>query len=133
MSGFFIGLRQLVVFALKSFIQDFLGSRIEGFRAAILTGADQDHDSTVNVSFVAPLPKGHGFHSFGNAALFADITENRFIFAGHRLSPAVALLHQSAGRFLGGCVSYFTLEEISGRAANALLKLPYQPVGHFEA
>src|SRR5262249_18472116 len=27
-----------------------------------------------------------------------------------------ALLSQSAGRFLRGCVSYFTLEEISGRA-----------------
>src|SRR5262249_47495149 len=41
------------------------------------------------------------------------------------------LLSQSAGRFLRGCVSYFTLEEISGRAASALLRLPYRRLGPF--
>jgi hypothetical protein len=111
-----MGLRQLVLFALKSLIQDFLGSRIEGFCAAILAGPDQDHDPAVNVSFVAQLTKGDGFLSFGNAALFADITEDRFIFGRHRPSPAVAPAQPICGPFLRGCVSYFTLEEISGRA-----------------
>src|SRR4029450_4329725 len=54
---------QFVVFSLKSFVQDLVGSRFKGFPMAIIAGANQDRDPAVDVSFVAPLPKCHFFHA----------------------------------------------------------------------
>ena len=60
---------QLVVFSLKSFVQDLVGSRIKVFHTAIIAGANQDRGPAVDVSFVAPLPKCHFFHALCHAPL----------------------------------------------------------------
>jgi hypothetical protein len=72
---------------LESFIQDFVGSRIEGFDPAIIASADQDGDPAPDVSFVAPLPKCHFFHALGHMPPFADFTNGGFS-GGHRPVPS---------------------------------------------
>src|SRR5260370_39702795 len=67
-------LRELVVFASESLVQDLVGSRIEGFDPAFVAGADQDGDPARDVSFGAPLPKCHFFHALGHASPLADFT-----------------------------------------------------------
>jgi hypothetical protein len=78
---------QFVVFSLKSFVQDLVGSRLKVFRMAIIAGANQDRDPAVDVSFVAPLPKCHFFHALCHAPLFADFTNDGFVFDCHLRSP----------------------------------------------
>ena len=78
---------QFVVFSLKSFVQDLVGPRIKVFHMAIIAGANQDRDPAVDVSFVAPLPKRHFFHAFCHAPLFADFTNDGFVFDCHLRSP----------------------------------------------
>jgi hypothetical protein len=78
---------QFVVFSLKSFVQDLVGSRLKVFRMAIIAGANQDRDPAVDVSFVAPLPKCHLFHALCHAPLFADFTNDGFVFDCHLRSP----------------------------------------------
>src|ERR1700720_955826 len=80
-------LRELVVFASESLVQDLVGSRIEGFDPAIVAGADQDGDPPRDESFVAPLPKCHFFHAFGPAPRFADLTNGGFS-GGHDPAPS---------------------------------------------
>src|SRR5215471_12602025 len=80
-------LQVLVVFASESLVQDLIGSRIEGFDPAIVAGADQDGDSALDVSFVAPLPKCHFFHAFGHASPFTDFTNGGFS-GGHDPVPS---------------------------------------------
>jgi hypothetical protein len=87
-AGHFMSLWQLVVFALKSFVQDLVGSRFERLDPAIIAGANQDRDPAVNVSFVAPLPKCHFFHAFGNTPFFANFTNDGLVFGGHRPIPS---------------------------------------------
>src|SRR4029434_4185372 len=75
---------QFVVFSLKSFVQDLVGSRIKVFHMAIIAGANQDRGPAVDVSFVAPLPKCHFFHALCHAPLFADFTKALAFFGpGH--------------------------------------------------
>ena len=78
---------QFVVFSLKSFVQDLVGPRIKVFHMAIIAGANQDRDPAVDVSFVAPLPKCHFFHALCHAPLFADFTNDGFVFDCHLRSP----------------------------------------------
>jgi len=78
---------QFVVFSLKSFVQDLVRSRIKVFHMAIIAGANQDRDPAVDVSFVAPLPKCHFFHALWHAPLFADFTNDGFVFDCHLRSP----------------------------------------------
>jgi hypothetical protein len=103
---------QLVVFSLKSFVQDLLSSWIERFCTALIAGTHQDRDPAVDVPFIAPLPKCHFFHALGNTPLFADCTHNRFVSGGHRpSSPRRRPDHSIWVTALRKCVSYFTLRE----------------------
>jgi hypothetical protein len=72
---------------LESFVQDLIGSRIERFHPAIIAGANQDRDPAVDVSFVTPLPKCHFFHALSHTPLFADFTDDEFVFDCHGRSP----------------------------------------------
>ena len=92
---------QFLVFSLKSFVQDLVGSRIEGFDPAIVAGADQDGDPALDVSLVAPLPKCHFFHAFGHTPPFADFTNSGFSGGHHPVPLAVARPSQSA-RYISG-------------------------------
>ena len=78
---------QFLVFSLKSFVQDLVGSRIKVFHMAIIAGANQDRGPAVDVSFVAPLPKCHLFHAFGHTPPFADFTNGGFS-GGHDPVPS---------------------------------------------
>jgi hypothetical protein len=78
---------QFVVFSLKSFVQDLVGSRLKVFPMAIIAGANQDRDPAVDVSFVAPLPKCHFFHALCHEPLFADFTNDGLVFDCHLRSP----------------------------------------------
>jgi hypothetical protein len=86
----FNSLRQLVVFSLNSFVHEPVRSRIERFEPAIIAGANQDRDSAVDVSFVAPLPKCHFFHVLSHAPLFTDFTNGGFVVGGHRPIPSAS-------------------------------------------
>jgi hypothetical protein len=75
---------------LESFVQDLVGPRIERFGPAIVAGTDQDGDSAMDVSFIAPLPKCHFFPAFINAPSFADFTNGGFVSGGHRPIPSAS-------------------------------------------
>src|SRR5262245_7237016 len=79
--------RELVVFSSKGFIQDLIGSRLEGLDPAFIASADQDRDPALDVSFVAPLPKCHFFHALSHTPMFADFTNDGFVFDCHFRSP----------------------------------------------
>src|SRR5690349_2148963 len=81
-------LRELVVFAPESLVQDLGRSRIEGFDPASVAGADQDGDPAPAVSFVAPLPKCHFFLALGHLSPFADFTNGGCDSGGHRPIPS---------------------------------------------
>ena len=71
----------------ESFVEDLLRFRIERFRMATIAGANQDHDSALDVSFVAALPKRHYFHAPSNTPFFAEFTNDGLVFRCHRPSP----------------------------------------------
>jgi hypothetical protein len=68
---------RFVVFSLKSFVQDLVGSRIKVFHMAIIAGANQDRGPAVDVSFVAPLPKCHLSHALCHARRHAHSRRGR--------------------------------------------------------
>jgi hypothetical protein len=86
---------QFVVFSLKSFVQNLVGSRLKVFRMAIIAGANQDRDPAVDVTFVAPLPKCHFLHALCHAPLFADFANEGFVFDCHLPIPWLSPLTQA--------------------------------------
>jgi hypothetical protein len=76
-------LRQLIVFALKGFVENLVDFWIERSSVAMIAHADRYHNAAVYIAFVAPLPKIHCFHGFDDFPPFAEFADNELVLGGH--------------------------------------------------
>ena len=94
-------LRQLVVFALKGFVEKPFSVLIGRFCVAVIARADQNSDIAVDIAFVAHLAKCNVLHPSCDSSCFADGADERSILGCHWAPQFTPRGRQSAGCFLG--------------------------------